>query len=162
MKRLKITILSLVFLVLPLSAAYSAEFRAVRPILTPSAMSKYPGAVRVMRPLPRRLIEKAVAQVVAGWNEKSLEGVLGDEFYDSSRLEDAMSEKVARDAELKVLSIQGVQTLGQRIERTETGKVLVSTVSARVRTQIEFNDPVNGFQRREGTNEYVFTIRLRL
>ena len=39
--------------------------------------------------------------------------------------------------------------------------LLVSRVSVTVRTQVEFNDPVAGFQARDGTNELVMTLKSR-
>ena len=41
----------------------------------------------------------------------------------------------------------------------KTAEVLVSTVSALVRAQLEFDDPLRGFQRREGSNELLLRIR---
>jgi len=87
--------------------------------------------------------------------------VLGDEFFDKSRLSDAMNAKVPRDARLSVLAIQDVQTLGQKTADSPSGRLLVSTVSVTAKTQLTFNDPANGYQRREGVNEYIIRIKQR-
>jgi hypothetical protein len=67
---------------------------------------------------------------------------------------------VPRDAVLRVLGVQGVQTLEQYVQADDSGQaMLVSRVSATVRTQVEFDDPAAGFQRREGTNEIVLLVK---
>jgi len=63
---------------------------------------------------------------------------------------------------LSVLSIQDVQTLGQKTVDSPMGRLLVSTVTITLKTQLTFNDPVNGFQRREGVNEYTMRIKQRM
>ena len=112
-----------------------------------------------LTPVSRAVAEKAVGMLVNAWNENNLDKVLADTFFDKSRLTDAMDIQVPRDAELSVLAIQDVQTLKQKIDDTPDGKVLVSTVSVTVRSQLTFNDPDRGYQRREGINEYIMRIR---
>ncbi|MDQ7010597.1 MAG: hypothetical protein Q9M29_02125, partial [Mariprofundaceae bacterium] len=141
-----------------------SEFRTFQPILTPAAR---PGgaagapAARV-KPVSRRLIAKAVDKVIAAWNGNNVDSVLSDQFFDKSRLADAMNSKVPRDARLEVLAIQDAQTLSQSTADSPHGRLLVSMVSVTVKTQLTFNDPANGYQRREGTNEYILRIRQRL
>ena len=147
----------------PLSGVHGTEFRVIKPILTPQAgLPEGAKPVSRIEPVNRKIVEGAVKKLMEAWNGNALEKMLGKEFYDKSRLDDAMDDKVPRDAKLRVLSIQGVQTLNQYIEDRDEKKSRVSTVSVTVRTQLEFNDPENGFQRREGTNEYVFRIKQRV
>ena len=87
--------------------------------------------------------------------------LLGNEFYDRSQLNDAMNTKVPRDAQLSLLGIQGVRTLDQQFKDSPSGKLLVSTVSVTASTQMTYNDPTNGYQRREGVNEYILRIKQR-
>lgn len=157
LKLLLILIIGLFYLSETLPAS---ELRLIRPIPVPGAPA--PGAIPVekIKPVSRELVENAVRKIVQAWNNKNLEEVLGEDFYDRDLLIDAMSEKVPRDAELRILSIQGIQTLSQHVEVDPSGnRWLISTVSATVRTQVEFNDPDRGFQRREGTNEYIFLVK---
>ncbi|HRA23932.1 MAG TPA: hypothetical protein PLK52_10245, partial [Usitatibacteraceae bacterium] len=77
-------------------------------------------------------------------------------FQRRAELADAMQAKVPRDASLRVTAIQGWQVLDQ----WRLGGALVSRVSVTVRTQVEFSDAA-GFQARDGTNEWVMTIRTR-
>lgn len=160
----------------------ASEFRFIRPILRPVApvtsaasgtgaasVARSGGAAlsgkvqatprRQMKPISRRLAARAVNKFVAAWNENNLNSVLADNFFDKSRLNDAMNTKVPRDAELTVLAIQGIQTLSQHEADSPSGRLLVSTVSITVRTQLTFNDPQNGYQRREGVNEYIMEIK---
>jgi hypothetical protein len=146
------------------SFSFASEFRAFRPILTP--MQSQPGGkavpARQLKPVSRQAAEKAVNKLLTAWNGKNLDQVLGDEFYDKSRLNDAMGSKVPRDAELSLLAIQDTQTLQQQVVDSPSGKLLVSTISVTARTQLTFNDPTAGYQRREGVNEYIMRIRQRL
>jgi len=152
------------FFVALTSVVGASEFRAFQPILTPSAVPENGRALaqNQMKPVSRTMAEKAVGKLIAAWNRKNLDSVLGDEFYDKSRLNDAMNGKVPRDAELSLLAIQDTQTLQQQVVDSPSGKLLVSTVSITVKTQLTFNDPTAGYQRREGVNEYIMRIKQRI
>jgi hypothetical protein len=153
--------------------ASAQEFRKMRriarpPVAKPVVTDAKASAVLETRkaapeqnltPISRDVAEKAIGMLVNAWNSNTLESVLADNFFDKSRLTDAMDTKVPRDAELSILAIQDVQTLKQKIDDTPDGKVLVSTVSITVRSQLTFNDPNKGYQRREGINEYIMRIR---
>jgi len=143
-------------------AAMASEFRAFRPILTPAAAGTGSGAQQIIQPVSRTVAKKIADKIVAAWNGNQINSVLAENFYDRSRLNDAMNVKVPRDARLSVLGIQDVQTLGQQVEDAQGDRQLVSTVSITLKTQITFNDPVNGYQRRVGTNEYIVRVRQRL
>lgn len=139
------------------------EFRRITPIATPKKSVSFPkGARPVAVPVPvdSGIIESAIKDIMASWNTAALAGKLSENFYDKDRLLDAINTKVPRDAKLQILSIQGIQTLNQYTLADASGKEsLFSTVSVIVRTQVEFNDPSKGFQRLEGTNEYILTVR---
>jgi len=147
-----------------LTVAIASEFRAYTPILTPMALPE--GAVlqaaKEIAPVSSKTMLKVVRGLIDVWNHNDLDKVLSQDFFDRSRLDDAMDIKVPRDAKLTVLSIQGIQTLSQHIETDAKGRLMVSLVSVRIKTQLEFNDPANGFQRREGTNEYIFRVKQRI
>ena len=139
--------------------ALAQEGRAFNPIARPAARPALPdGAIRVTPPLPvpRERVEAAVATVAKAWSDKRLETVLAPGFQRRAELADAMQAKVPRDASLRVTAIQGWQVLDQ----WRLGGTLVSRVSVTVRTQVEFSD-ATGFQARDGTNEWVMTIRTR-
>jgi len=149
--------------IIGVQTVYASEFRSFRPILTPASVPKAGALAATLRPgikpVSRKLAEKAVGKIIAAWNGNHIGSVLGDEFFDKSRLSDAMNSKVPRDAQLEILAIQDVQTLQQKIADSPSGKLLVSRVSVTVRTQLTFNDPRNGYQRREGVNEYIMRIK---
>ncbi len=147
--------------------AQASEFRSFRPVLTPAVVSDGQGmaanaATRPLKPISRNLAEKAISKIIAAWNGNNINSVLSDNFFDKSLLSNAMNSKVPRDAQLEVLSIQDVQTFNQQVLDSPNGKILVSTVSITVRTQLTFNDPVNGYQRRKGVNEYIMRIKQRM
>jgi len=157
-KRLIIIILFSLFI--GASPLYATEFRTFRPILTPAAV----GIVRkaeVFQPVPREIIEKAIHKIVSAWNEKHLASVIGEEFYERERLLDSMDVKVPRNAELRLLSIQSSQTLAQEVKETEHGKIIESTVSVIINTEVNYDDPVKGYQRIEGTNELIIRLKYR-
>jgi len=143
----------------------AAEFRALRPIRTAAMVQHLAGAAArtpaTLKKVSAEVLRTAVDTLTRAWNGNDLEGVMGQEFFDKSRLLDAMTSKVPRDAPLRVLSIQNAHTLDQRIVGTGGDQRRVSLVSVTLRTQLEFNNPANGFQRREGTNEYILRIRQR-
>ena len=85
--------------------------------------------------------------------------MLADNFYDKSRLADALTTNVPRDARLRVVAIQGMQTLNQYLQNTPSGvEQRVSRVSVTVSTQVEYNDPQSGFRHLDGSNEYILRI----
>jgi len=156
------TPLILIVFCLHTSITFASEFRTFRPILTPIAMPQGAAVQANIKPVSRQLAEKAVGKLIDAWNSNQLDGVLATEFTDKSRLTDAMNSKVPRDARLEVLGIQSMQTLQQSVVDSPNGKLLVSTVSVTVKTQLTFNDPANGYQRREGINEYILRIKQKV
>jgi len=144
------------------------ESRQLNRIQTPQTATKLapgmlpPGArvAATSHPVSASAVDQAVRQVAAAWNTPSLRQLLADNFFDKDRLLDALN-RVPRDAKLRVLAVEGINTLAQWIEkrRDGAGEEYVSRVSAIVRTQVEFTDPRAGFQRLDGTNELVLVVR---
>jgi hypothetical protein len=61
---------------------------------------------------------------------------------------------------MRLLSVGGIQTLQQyAIWHKSRHWVLVSRVSATLRTQVEYNDPAGGFKRTPYTDEFMFEFR---
>ena len=131
------------------------SFRSIEPIAQPGMAPAGASPVAAIQAVDRALVEQAVRDVARAWNSGELSELLADDFASKSRLEDTIAEVVPRDATLTVLGIQAVSTLDQY--RQADGKI-VSTVSAVVRSQIEYNAPEAGYQRREGTGEWYFRI----
>lgn len=153
MKILKILYLVLFLLAIGLSVQ-ARTFRSIQPIARPSAVPDGAVAVDEMQPVPRHQVEQAVQAVARAWNSGELDPLLADSFVNKSRLLDTIAEVVPRDARLTILGIQAVSTLEQYRQEDK----VVSRVSAVVRSQIEFNDPITGFQRLEGTGEWYFQV----
>lgn len=155
------------FLALSTDHVFSQEFRALRPIATPETAPLPAGAQPVdgaFVPVDRRAVEEATRDLLAKWNTPEFGDALAETFFDRTRLQDALDTAVPRDARLGLLSVQGVQTLDQQVVPDPTGlpiDTVVSTVSATVRLQAEFNDPSRGFQRREGVNELILRVTQR-
>ena len=101
----------------------------------------------------------AVEQLVAAWNEGRLGRVLGPAFCDRDRLAASMEVRVPRDARLRLLAVEGVQTLEQGEEVRGGRRYRVSLIAVVARTQLEYEDPTRGLQRLEGRNEYLLRVR---
>jgi len=105
------------------------------------------------------IVEAAVRELAAAWNTPALRALLANSFPQKDQLVDTLA-RVPRDARLRVVAVQAVNTLNQWEESLGDGRWQpVSRVSATVRTQIEYNDPRTGFQRLDGTNELVLVVR---
>ncbi|MEM7542730.1 MAG: hypothetical protein AAF384_14275 [Pseudomonadota bacterium] len=156
----------MVGLTVAVSSLDARQFRQFTPIATPQASpaANIPeGATPVEdgAPLTRQEVEPLVRGLLGKWNTAEMEQTLSEQFFDASRLTDAVDSQVPRDARLRLQSIQGIQTLqqyeipGSGGERGE----MVTVVSATVTTQLEFNSPTDGFVRRPGTSEFILEIR---
>jgi hypothetical protein len=140
-----------------------AQFRSFTPIASPrSYVSGLPAgtvAVEQLVPLRRSEIESRLEKIIEQWNNPGMAATLAEEFYDRTRLLDAVNTDIPRDAKLRILSIQSVRTLRQYQVPAMNGEaeINVSIVSATARTQLEFNSPT-GFVRLPGTNEFILRI----
>ncbi len=150
----RLTLLLTLLFVTAVCGAQAGEFRAFKPIPAPGAAPKGAKPVAELEPIDPARAGEAAGEVFNAWNNGSLEKHLANDFYDKSRLLDAMDEKVPRDARVRVMSVRGVQTLQQY----QRGNEIISTISVTANTQIEFNDAQRGFRRLEGVNEYILRI----
>lgn len=149
-------------------AVNAAEFRKRIPIRSPNQiLSTAPeGATPVERiePVDRRLVEAGLRDIFNALTSDpaAFNSYLAPSFTDRNRLSDTLAERLPRDAKLKILAMQGVRTLSQFVQPDpETGgTITTSTVSATARTQLEFNDSVQGFQRLEGVGEYIIEVQI--
>ena len=151
----------LITLMITVSTPHAREFRDIHIISAPALPGEEASQpTQVFQPVDRKVVDEVVRKVFAQYNTLELGENLANEFYDKERLLDAVSEQVPRDAQVRVLSVQGVETFDQEIQPDPSGGLdwLVSVVSVTVRAQMEFNDPTGGFQRREGTNELILRI----
>jgi len=149
-------------LLLTCAAAQAREFRRLNAVPTPKRlMKKGAKPVEKIQPLDTRELEASVRSALSSWNTATFADLLDETFYDKERLVDSMSEKVRRDAKVRVLGVRNVQILQQSRGPQAPGSsadMLTSLVSATVRTQIEYTDPQRGFQRIEGVNEVILRI----
>ncbi len=152
--------------VLLLSAAWPAaqaqEFRLLNRIPTPQAAAGIPPGASLVsppRPIPAAVVEAAVRDIAAAWNTPALESRLAENFYGKSRLTSTLAADVPRDAALRVIAIQGSQTVAQYTMAGAGGRAIrYSRISVTVRTQLEFNDPQKGLQRLDGTNDLILRL----
>lgn len=143
-------------------------FRQFQEIARPDSQAQLeppPGYEQVeeVDPVEPDQVREAVGELVAAWNDGSaeLDGMLSPDFYDRQRLLNSRVDvdKVPFDAEVNVLGISNIQTLNQFKSVSASGnEQRLSYVSADVRTQILFDSPSDGFQRIEGTNQYLLEI----
>lgn len=135
------------------------ELREITAIPSPNTPLPH-GAVRPdpLVPVDRAVIEKAVNDLVGAWNGQGLSELIAEDFANSAQLLLVIAKDVPRDATMRVLAVQGIATLDQYVQTMQTGQDRVSIVTATVKTAIEFNDPIQGFQRLEGVNEFNFRV----
>ncbi|RCK78907.1 MAG: hypothetical protein OZSIB_1057 [Candidatus Ozemobacter sibiricus] len=163
-----------------------AEFRSMQPIATPhqtwtqeptagAAAGNLPSDVRPTPEIEKlaqeararapQFAREAMQRLVLSWNQGDAARHLSADFVDRERFLTSWDGQVPRDARVRLLAIEGIQPLDQdnRLEGSPPTLLHVDTrVSVRATTQIEFNDPQRGFQRREGRNEYIFRIKQRI
>lgn len=110
------------------------------------------------------------------WNSGQIEKFLSPRFYDVNRFLDAMLTDVPRDARVRLMAIESIQPIEQVNQLVDalTGQPTANTIasdlqllvktkiSAVVRTQVEFNDLNNGFQKREGRNEFILELSQKI
>ena len=153
-----ILLLAIIVICLPAGAQ---EFRSFKRIATPAARPGKAVPVDVFQPVETTQAKSDLESIFQDWNQGGkLEQHIGEEFYNRSNFHDAMAVKVPRNADLRVLSVQGVQTLEQFRQPSPDGRTteLVSVVSVNATTEIEFEDPTRGYRRLPGTNEYILRI----
>ena len=139
--------------------AAAQEFRTINAIPTPGIIPPGAAPVEEFRPIAKSAAADSVKKLMAAWNGGGIQQYLGDDFYDKSGLADAISTKVPKDAAIRIMSVQGVQTL-QQFQRNKDGggHEMISEVSVTADTQIEYNDPTKGFVKFGGVNEYILRI----
>lgn len=148
------------------AAAQAQESRIFNPIGRPQqpGAAAQPAAAPLAAPPPaavKEVVAPSVDRFAKSWNTPALGALLSPAFYDRDRVMDALVTKVPRDAVLRVLDVQSARVLSQEVRPTSNGleSEVVTRISVVLRTQVEFNDPVAGFQRREGLNEAIFVLR---
>lgn len=151
-------ITALVFALAIATGVFASEFRRFDPITVEPRAGETTGTEVERLPVPRELIEDGVARIVDAWNGPDFAFYISERAYDRYRLLDAVDGFAPRDAKLRVLSLEDVQTLRQFEQDGSDGPELISEVAVDLVTQVEFDDPVNGFQRRTGTIELVLEV----
>lgn len=154
-----------IFLVAGVLNASAQECRRIQPIATPAEKDTpiVEGAKKVneVRAIDRQVVEKTMRQIAESWNTPEMAKKLASGFYDRDRLTDSMNANAPVDARLRFLSIGSYRILRQEIKAEADGDRLISRVSVIAKSQIEYNDPVNGFQKRQGEQEYIIKITQR-
>jgi len=172
MKYNKILVLGLILLCS--TSLRGGEFRSIQPILTPHSFESSvnnsehtPGGENILNlqavqaEIVRIALDKvreSIPALAKSWNGAGLESWLSDGFYDRTRFLDTLQLTTHPDAILRVLAIDSIRELTTTTRHESDQIVFVTRVAANVRTQVEFNDPVSGLQRREGVNEFIFLV----
>jgi hypothetical protein len=142
--------------------AYAQEVRRIQPIKSPASIDEplAEGIQPVKKPIPidRQTIEKTMQKIAESWNSPDMMNTLGKNFYEKDRLMDSMNSKAPVDARLRIMSVGSYRVINQGIKLDPAGDLLISRVSVTAKTQVEYNDPANGFQRRQGEQEYIIKI----
>lgn len=154
-----------VFLAIAVFDVSAQECRRIQPIASPAAADTpiVEGATKVkeIRAIDRQVVENTMRQIADSWNTPEMARKLAAGFYDRDRLMDSMNANAPVDAHLRFLSVGSYRVLRQEIRTEADGDRLISRVSVIAKSQIEYNDPVNGFQKRQGEQEYIIKITQR-
>jgi hypothetical protein len=160
-----VTVLVLIAITVVLSARLEAFERRGFSRIGPAVYTGQPGAPSSQElnlnlpPVSREAINKAVYDFFNAWNAGTVDTLLAPEFVNKDRLLDTIEGTVPRDAKIRVLGIGSVAAFpNDVIQELPGGQGFdrISTVTATVRTQIEFN--LNGFQTIEGISVYTFKV----
>lgn len=154
----------IIILLISISLSLAQEFRSLKAIPTPAPKKTHfriskrrPG---YFQPVSEKVVRKSLETILSSWNTAQMSSYLSDDFYDKDRLMDSISRLPCKNARLRLMAIQEIQTLDQHIvPLDENYFVRISTVSVIAKTQLEYNDPAKGFQNIEGINEYILKIR---
>jgi len=152
---------SLIF-VFTIMQAHAQEVRRIQPIKSPASIDEplAEGIKPVKEPIPidRQTVEKTMQAIADSWNSPDMVKTLGKNFYEKDRLMDSMNGKAPVDARLRIMSVGSYRIINQGIKLDPGGDLLISRLSVIAKTQVEYNDPQNGFQRRQGEQEYIIKI----
>ncbi len=153
-----ILFLIIIILILFRFPVFAQEFRGFNPIPTPGVIGGE--VVKEVVPVSQEKVNSLTEDIIKSWGSEDLKKFISEDFYDKQRLVDSFSDKVPRDAKVRIMSVQGGQTLNQYqgVNPITNAIQIISTVSVTATTQIEFNDMQKGFRRLEGTNEYILRI----
>jgi len=163
---MKSTLTAIIMLLVLTIPALSQECRRIEPIGTPSVPSVpvEPGGTVLDKPISidRGAVEQAMQAVAQSWNSPGMSSIFTESFYNKDRLMDVMAGNAHVDATMRLISVGSYRVLNQVIQPESEGNMLVSRVSVSARVQVEYNDPVTGFQRRPGEQEYIIKITQKL
>jgi len=163
MKSVVIAIILFLAFFVPVQAQ---ECRRIEPIGTPSvslAPFEEEGTI-LAEPIPidRKALEQAMQAVAHSWNSPDMSGILSESFYNKDRLMDIIAADAPVDATMRLVSVGSYRVLNQVIKPGADGNVLISRVSVSARVQVEYSDPVKGFQKSPGEQEYIIKITQKL
>ncbi|WOJ97991.1 hypothetical protein R0137_05295 [Congregibacter brevis] len=154
----------LVALTLPAMQVSAKEFRAIKPINTAAVIPEGAQAPDEFKPVATELVDQALEKLMESWGSPQMQDYLSKNFFDKDRLTDVIDTLVPRDAIVRILSIQGIQTV-QQWEEPAPGapdlRIRVSRVSVVVRTQLEFTRPDGVLETKPGTTEYLLKFKER-
>lgn len=114
-------------------------------------------------PVDRDIVKEGLHRMNQAWNSPGFSSMVSDQFYDKSRLGDAMSQTAQYSTTLSLEGMENVQILDQYVvDHPDGTKSRVSKVSAVARTRNEFEDASAGKVSSPGTNEIIFEITEKL
>jgi len=156
---MRVSFILLAFIFLSSYTTEAQEMRSINLIATPTKLKREGQVVQKPVPLDTEKVRSSVESLFNTWNNGDIGNMISDNFYEKSRFNDAMQTNIPKDSKAKIQGMGSVQTLEQRIINDPDGsRRRVTLGSVTVKSQIEFNDPKNGFIRVPGTNEIVFEM----
>ncbi len=146
-------------------ATHAREFRAIKPINAAAKIPEGAQPPQEFKPVPPEIVDQAVEKLMEAWGTPQMQDYLSKNFFDKDRLTDVIDTLVPRDALVRILSVQGIQTVQQWEEPAPDdpdSSIRVSRVSVVVRTQLEFTNPDGVLETKPGTSEYILKFKQRV
>ncbi|MEQ9463168.1 MAG: hypothetical protein RJQ10_05875 [Haliea sp.] len=160
----RVAVLAALALTLCSLTTTAREFRSLNSVEASMPVPEAAELVETFEPVATELVDQAVEQLMASWGTPAMQDYLSKNFFDKDRLTDVIDTIVPRDAKIRILSVQGIQTVQQWEEPSPVvgqGMLRVSRVSVVVRTQLEFSQPDGTLATFPGTTEYILKFKER-
>ena len=150
------------------------EIRGFQPIPSPETQAQAAGDLEsegfqkmtVAQNLPPEVTEKVVYDLFSSWNTSSLAKKLSKDFTNKARILDSIQTGAPRQTRLQVLSIQNPRIVEQYLRPHPDGDgsfQILSKVAVRVSSQVATSSGISkNFVRRDGTSEYLVSIRQKV
>jgi len=163
MKYLRTLAILSVCILMVSTISQARDFRSKRIIKTPFSKSQpaIQGDVKGSKitraiKIDRQLIQQAYQTLFKAWGTAEMDQMLSDNFTNRQQLLNAVADGVPLDAKLRMISMDSIRVLSQ--QRLKGQDAVASIITAEITTQITYQDAQLGYQKIDGTGEYIIEL----